>query len=106
MLNPIALLYRRSNGGKYRKSSKNATMHGSGKGKNTLTIKTDCKYQVAGRKETAGNGYQLQLVDNSQNHGFLAALLALPQYRSVTLTQEEHVRVKQMYLCLRTSIVC
>jgi hypothetical protein len=89
------IFFRCAKGGKYDDRFKDPTVQISKQCKNTSTMKTDCKFKAVVRQQENGQ-WKLEVLDNNHNHGPLAALAALPQYRTALLTPEERLKVKQM----------
>jgi hypothetical protein len=89
------VFYRCAKGGKYDNRHKDPTVHESKQRRDTSTMKTDCKYQAVAQEE---DGQRRLQVLNNHNHGPVAALSVLPQYRTVAMTLEELSKVKQMNL--------
>jgi FAR1 DNA-binding domain len=88
-------LYRCSKGGKYDSRFKDPEVHESKRRRNTSTTKTGCKFMVEARKEA--EGWKTKVLINEHNHGPVAALSALPQYRIAAMTPEERLHVKTMH---------
>jgi hypothetical protein len=82
-------------GGKYNTKGKVSTNHLSRQRRNTSTIKTDCLYRVVARKQLDGS-FKTEVLDYNHNHGPVAALSALLQYRIGAMMPEEHAKVKDM----------
>jgi hypothetical protein len=82
-------------GDKYDDRFKDSIVHISKQRKNTSTMKTDCKFKAVVRQQENGQ-WKLEVLDNNHNHSLLAALAALPQYRTALLILEEQLKVKQM----------
>jgi hypothetical protein len=89
------VLFRCAKGGKYDSRFKDPTVHQSKRRRNTSTIKSGCKFMVEARKEAGG--WRSNVLVNEHNHGPVAALSALPQYRIAALTSEERSQVKSMH---------
>jgi hypothetical protein len=82
------VFFRCAKGGKYNNRCKDSTIHASKQRKNTSTMKTDCKFKAVVRRQE-NEQWKLEILDNNHNHSPLAALAALPQYRTTLLIPED-----------------
>jgi hypothetical protein len=88
--------YMCSKSGKYDSKVKNPDTHETKRHKNTSTMKTDCPYRAAARKDDVSGQFILNIIDNNHNHDPALAASAFPQHRTASMTPEEHTIVKDM----------
>ena len=87
--------YSCSKGGKYQDKSKDLSVHESRQRKNTNTMKNMRLWKAVAKKCLNQAGFQLQIIDNTHNHGLVVSLSALPKHKIAAMTLEERAKIKE-----------